>query len=1002
MGSSAAEVSQLLQAARLHLAKGELQEAVAQATEAIRGDTKQTVAYLVRAEALRRLKRIEPALADLAVAIRLDPNQPGPYVIRAEILKRRNMFDQAIADATHALTVDPRNAAAFSVRAECRSAIGDMEGATGDLQEMLLIDPTRSVPDLSAKSSSGDTSPEWDSDGDRFRKQSATRNRDHDPSIFADGKRVDKSYRSRRVVSDEDAPEALGVASGYKPEMISRPIPRIRGQARQSLGTGGAVLGIGVAIVAGFCLWIVVQGALRPQSNPKPTIPQPLQVGRAEVVAEALSSASPPGAERPRPSEYAIASSEPVDGSATEKKVMEVEVALASDSSTTTSMVPFIEGLRRLEGHTAVVWGLAFSPDGKWLASGSDDSTVRLWSVASGQIESACIVLGISAFPSKIAFNKVAFSPDQKLLAASRWDGRIFLWDVTVTPPKQRQTLSKHDDPVIAMAFSPDGKFLATGGKDKGLVCIWDVSDPKVPLVTSMTPEKNGVWSLAYSPDGKTLMEGVTFPGKKMPGQIWAWDLSKRPYVRRSIIHEVQKRAISMVYSPNGSRLAYADGPVVRILDARTNKQTTVFHEDTEWVGGVAFMPSGRYLLSGGWDKTVRLWDATTGHQVLAYADIAEPIEPVAISLDGRLAAIGGHEKLIRLFQLRPTNDQRNLKPVSMTKEVLNDGGDAPKRDKPIPSRATVYRSIELSIDKDGSGSIVTGTRRRDQIDRNKGDEPGMAVPGVYGLKNAEITRLKDGRFRVIHDFKKFSEIDDLKILSNGIDELHGHIDKEEGVLVLAPVPQQGFKLITLTYPRQLRLPLQFKLLIADFIEDGIIGVNLRWPNSVANFNLNGTTFDKDYPRQIEGAWRLDVNKPEEVNSLFRITERKPLQSPFQIPLVGIQAEDRIIPSIGIRTSDQSKRMLKIGRIEVLAHVVGKVGIEFDERSGKIVVSKLLEGAGARAGLRPGDQVVSLNGKPVGRMAALMSSLAKFDPGDSATLNILRAGKPIPIQVIFD
>ena len=99
MGLLTAEIEQPLQAARLPLAKGELHEATAQATEVIRRDTKRTAAYLVRAEAHRRLKRPDRALVDLAVAIRLDPIQPSPYVIRAEILKRRNLFDQAIADA---------------------------------------------------------------------------------------------------------------------------------------------------------------------------------------------------------------------------------------------------------------------------------------------------------------------------------------------------------------------------------------------------------------------------------------------------------------------------------------------------------------------------------------------------------------------------------------------------------------------------------------------------------------------------------------------------------------------------------------------------------------------------------------------------------------------------------------------------------------------------------------------------------------------------------------
>lgn len=175
MSSPATEVDRLLQAARLHLGKGELHEAVGQATEAIRRDGKQPAAYLVRAEAHRRLKHPDRALADLAVAIRFDPQNPSPFVIRAEILKRRNHFDQAIADATYALTIDPRNSAAFSIRAECRSAIGDVEGANEDVQEMLLIDPTRPVPTLGTRVPPGDSAPKIGSDDDASGRRQAVR-----------------------------------------------------------------------------------------------------------------------------------------------------------------------------------------------------------------------------------------------------------------------------------------------------------------------------------------------------------------------------------------------------------------------------------------------------------------------------------------------------------------------------------------------------------------------------------------------------------------------------------------------------------------------------------------------------------------------------------------------------------------------------------------------------------------------------------------------------------
>jgi uncharacterized protein (TIGR03067 family) len=256
MGSSATDVEQLLQTARFHLAKRELQEAVEQATEVIRQDSKQTAAYLVRAEAHRRLKRPERALADLAVAIRLDPNQASPYVIRAEILKRRNVFGQAIADATHALTLDPRNAAAFAIRAECRSAIGDMEGATEDVQEMVHIDPTRSVPDLRGKSESEDSSPAMTSNNQRFRKQSGADDPKRQSDIFADGKPVDRSLRARKPVG-RDAAEVLAEGSDYRPEVLPSPLPRRRARQYASIRSpwlAVVLIAVGLAFAAGVVI----------------------------------------------------------------------------------------------------------------------------------------------------------------------------------------------------------------------------------------------------------------------------------------------------------------------------------------------------------------------------------------------------------------------------------------------------------------------------------------------------------------------------------------------------------------------------------------------------------------------------------------------------------------------------------------------------------------------------------------------------------------------------
>jgi hypothetical protein len=311
MGPSTAEVEQLLQAARVHLAQGELQEAVERATQAIRLDDKQPAPYLVRAEAHRRLKRPEQALADLAVAIRLNPNQPGPYVIRAEVLKRRNIFDQAIADASLALMIDPRSAAAFAIRAECRGAIGDHDGAIEDVQEMVRIDPTRPVPDLRARPVSGAPTPAMELEDERFWKQSG-RKASSDLTVFADGKPVDKTYRSRGVVSDEEAPEALGVASGYKPGTIGTPIPRLRGSRRKTAGHGGgAVLALGVAVVGAFGLWLAFRTT--PEPSVKSATEPPSQVARSNDAAAPAGPARPSATVSLRPSANAVATSVPRD-----------------------------------------------------------------------------------------------------------------------------------------------------------------------------------------------------------------------------------------------------------------------------------------------------------------------------------------------------------------------------------------------------------------------------------------------------------------------------------------------------------------------------------------------------------------------------------------------------------------------------------------------------------------------------------------------------------------
>ena len=148
-----------------------------------------------------------------------------------------------------------------------------------------------------------------------------------------------------------------------------------------------------------------------------------------------------------------------------------------------------------LLGHTDQVMSVAFSPDGKLLASGSWDSTIILWGVASGQ--------KVHTLTGHNKVTSVAFSPDGKLLASGSWDSTIILWDVA--SGQEVRTLENPTGMANSVAFSPDGKLLASG-LISGTVKLWDVASGQE--VRTLTGHNDFVTSVAFSPDGKLLASG--------------------------------------------------------------------------------------------------------------------------------------------------------------------------------------------------------------------------------------------------------------------------------------------------------------------------------------------------------------------------------------------------------------------------------------------------------------------------------------------------------------
>ena len=207
----------------------------------------------------------------------------------------------------------------------------------------------------------------------------------------------------------------------------------------------------------------------------------------------------------------------------------------------------------------------------------------------------------------------VAYSPDGKTLASggSELAGEsgvetyeIELWDVATG--KEQATLKGHTGPVGSVAFSPDGKTLASVGYEE--IKLWDVATGKEQATLLGS-------SVAFSPDGKTLALGVeSFPG----GEIGLWDLATgtKPAAFKNATDPKEVSAVtSVAFSPDGKTLASGntDGTVT-LLDVATGKVLATLKGHTQRVRSVAFSPDGKTLASGSDDQTVKLWDIPARH----------------------------------------------------------------------------------------------------------------------------------------------------------------------------------------------------------------------------------------------------------------------------------------------------------------------------------------------------------------------------------------------------
>jgi eukaryotic-like serine/threonine-protein kinase len=304
---------------------------------------------------------------------------------------------------------------------------------------------------------------------------------------------------------------------------------------------------------------------------------------------------------------------------------------------------------KTLHGHEDKVLCVAFSHDGKLLASGGSDNKIKVWDVASGH--------EIVSLINQDQVCSVTFNKDGTQIASGSGNGQIKLW--ALNKDKELATLKGHKDPVSFLRFCQDGKFLISGSENS-TVKVWDLDNKQE--ISESEKQKISGQLIDVSKDEKKIVSLYSDPNIVI--SVWDAESGKllNEIARKDYFGPVDEGPPSAVhFSPDGKQLLICSASrSVLILNSETLKREhKIIYAHRFGIDAVAFSPDGSLMVSGDWRGELKVWDTSTEMVKRIYLGHNEHITSVAFSPDGSLIASASWDKTIRLWDINQGGAER-------------------------------------------------------------------------------------------------------------------------------------------------------------------------------------------------------------------------------------------------------------------------------------------------------------------------------------------------------